>query len=314
MGKIKDLNTIPNLYLILSNEGFENVKISHLGGFWVLLNMDSVDAKEKVCKHVDVGSWFSGLQPAYDSFVCDERITWISIEGLPPKAMTHNTFVKIVSIWGDLTNVEDSESMSLSFKRLCVKIKANVTINDTIKVIMNGKLFWIRIKELEPWSSNFNDEKDDNSISKDESVDNDLENNNDNLTNVFELDNENEIDHVSDSSCMNENDMVFKQVLKSPENPSKSADPFNIYSLLKMNKEEVMMEDNKNNVTSDKSDLNFLLGSHLIEFKGVSSIKSGRSLLDVMDELIKVGHTMGYNMDGCLKNIELIIGSQGDHN
>nr|GEY15513.1 hypothetical protein [Tanacetum cinerariifolium] len=61
MGKIKDLNAIPNLYLILYNEGFENVKISHLGGFWVLLNMDSVDAKEKVCKHVGVGSWFSGL-------------------------------------------------------------------------------------------------------------------------------------------------------------------------------------------------------------------------------------------------------------
>ncbi|GJX92049.1 RNA-directed DNA polymerase, eukaryota [Tanacetum coccineum] len=31
-----------------------------------------------------------------------------------------------------------------------------------------------------------------------------------------------------------------------------------------------------------------------------------------MDELIKVGQTMGYNMDGCVKNIEAIIGSQGD--
>nr|GEV37129.1 RNA-directed DNA polymerase, eukaryota, nucleotide-binding alpha-beta plait domain protein [Tanacetum cinerariifolium] len=182
MGKIKDLNAIPNLYLILSNEGFENVKISHLGGFWVLLNMDSVDAKEKVCKHVGVGSCFSGLQPACDSFVCNERITWISIEGLPPKAMTHNTFVKIVYIWGDRTNVEDSESMSLPYKRLCVKIKANVTINDIIKVIVN--------------------------------VDNDLENNNDNLTNDFKIDNGNEIDHV-------------------------------------------VMEDNMNTVTSDKSDPQF---------------------------------------------------------
>nr|GEW63702.1 hypothetical protein [Tanacetum cinerariifolium] len=142
MGKIKDLNAIPNLNVILYNEGFVNVKISHLG-------------------------------------------------------------------------------------------------------------------ELEPWSPNFNDEKDDNSVSRDESADNDLENNNDNLMNDFELDNENEIDHVSESSCMNENDLVYKQASKSPKNPSKSGDQFNIYSLLKKNKEEVVMEDNMNNVTSDKSDPSF---------------------------------------------------------
>nr|GEW03533.1 hypothetical protein [Tanacetum cinerariifolium] len=38
------------------------------------------------------------------------------------------------------------------------------------------------------------------------------------------------------------------------------------------------------------------------------------SIIDLMDELVKVGQTMGYNMDGCVKNIETIIGSQGDHN
>ncbi|GJV84911.1 RNA-directed DNA polymerase, eukaryota [Tanacetum coccineum] len=54
---------------------------------------------------------------------------------------------------------------------------------------------------------------------------------------------------------------------------------------------------------------------HVCVFKGVtSSIKSGGSLLDIMDELIKVGHAMGYKMDGCLKNLEAIIGSKGDHN
>nr|GEZ01033.1 RNA-directed DNA polymerase, eukaryota, reverse transcriptase zinc-binding domain protein [Tanacetum cinerariifolium] len=32
------------------------------------------------------------------------------------------------------------------------------------------------------------------------------------------------------------------------------------------------------------------------------------SILEVMDELIKVGKTMGYNMDACVKNIEAILG------
>ncbi|GKB55852.1 hypothetical protein Tco_0912038 [Tanacetum coccineum] len=57
MGKIKDINALPNLYLILSNKGFKNVKLTHL-------------------------------------------------------------------------DVEDSESTTISYKRLCVKVKSNVTIND----------------------------------------------------------------------------------------------------------------------------------------------------------------------------------------
>ncbi|GJV34567.1 hypothetical protein Tco_1394967 [Tanacetum coccineum] len=68
MGKIKDLNALPNLYLIFSNEGFDNVKLTHLGGLWVLLDMDSIETKEKVVKHVGVGSWFNELHQASNSF------------------------------------------------------------------------------------------------------------------------------------------------------------------------------------------------------------------------------------------------------
>nr|GEV73961.1 RNA-directed DNA polymerase, eukaryota [Tanacetum cinerariifolium] len=108
MGKIKYINAIQNLYLILANMGFENVKITHLGGIWVLLDMDSIAVKDKILKHVGVGSWFNELQSACNLFLCDERITWISIEGLPIKAFTRNTFAKIVSSWE--ANDDDSSS------------------------------------------------------------------------------------------------------------------------------------------------------------------------------------------------------------
>ncbi|GKB82948.1 hypothetical protein Tco_0949843 [Tanacetum coccineum] len=36
------------------------------------------------------------------------------------------------------------------------------------------------------------------------------------------------------------------------------------------------------------------------------------SLLEVLDGMIKVGQTMGFSMDGCLKDMKIIIGSQGD--
>ncbi|GKB85016.1 RNA-directed DNA polymerase, eukaryota, partial [Tanacetum coccineum] len=41
--------------------------------------------------------------------------------------------------------------------------------------------------------------------------------------------------------------------------------------------------------------------------------KDGGSILNLMDELIKVGQAMGYNMDGCIENIGVIIGEQGDN-
>ncbi|GKG10476.1 hypothetical protein Tco_0341876 [Tanacetum coccineum] len=46
-------------------------------------------------------------------------------------------------------------------------------------------------------------------------------------------------------------------------------------------------------------------------FKKAESPRTGGSLLNLLDELIKVGQTMGYNMDGCMKNIEETIEVQG---
>ncbi|GJS65703.1 RNA-directed DNA polymerase, eukaryota [Tanacetum coccineum] len=39
-------------------------------------------------------------------------------------------------------------------------------------------------------------------------------------------------------------------------------------------------------------------------FKKVESPKSGGSILQLLDNLVKVGHAMGYKMEGCVKNIE----------
>ncbi|GJV54696.1 RNA-directed DNA polymerase, eukaryota [Tanacetum coccineum] len=74
MGKMKDINALSNLFIILANEGFENVKLFYLGGQWVLLELDSVTSKEKITNHVGVGSWFEVLKPACNSFVCEELL------------------------------------------------------------------------------------------------------------------------------------------------------------------------------------------------------------------------------------------------
>ncbi|GKD25819.1 hypothetical protein Tco_1232033, partial [Tanacetum coccineum] len=270
------------------------------------------------------------------SFVSDERITWITIEGLPITAMTRNTCARIVSSWGEIIDVDEPESTTLSYKKLCVKVKSHVTINGKVKFIMKGKVFWIQIKELETWVPKFTEVKEDDSSSEDEIDGEDKVHNSDS-----ELDIDNEVDHVSVSSCMNEygNDQMSKKdpTVNEQAASDKPDDPFGIYKILKRNNDKVASESvdpqfpsgftpvvakvivtgdaDPNQVPHPKIDVtnnNKDVSNATSGYNGVSKLKSGGSLLDVMDELIKVRQIMGYNMEGCMHNIEAIIGSQGD--
>ncbi|GJV67690.1 RNA-directed DNA polymerase, eukaryota [Tanacetum coccineum] len=81
MGRVKDINSIPNLQILLAKEGFEHVKLSYLGGLWVLIELDNEGSKQKFLDHVGVNSWFCTLLNAYNDFVSDERVVWVDIEG-----------------------------------------------------------------------------------------------------------------------------------------------------------------------------------------------------------------------------------------
>ncbi|GKG54006.1 hypothetical protein Tco_0557529, partial [Tanacetum coccineum] len=71
---------------------------------------------------------------------------------------------------GTLFDVDDTDDASLPFKKLCVVTKASTIINDKIKIIIKGKIYWIRIRELEAWTPDFDGDICDNSSSDEESV------------------------------------------------------------------------------------------------------------------------------------------------
>nr|GEZ82210.1 RNA-directed DNA polymerase, eukaryota, nucleotide-binding alpha-beta plait domain protein [Tanacetum cinerariifolium] len=174
MGRAKGVSAIPNLPCIIFKECFQNVKLSYLGGMWVLFEFDSLASKEKFLNHYGIGSWFTELIQATSSFEKDERIVWIFIEGLPIKAWTPNTFRKIASLWGEQ------------------------------KVIIQGKVYWIRVKKLDDWFPNFQEDDQDDLSSHGESEEGDVANKADN--------NESDVDGVSESSFMHENDTAHKDV------------------------------------------------------------------------------------------------------
>ncbi|GJT14486.1 RNA-directed DNA polymerase, eukaryota, partial [Tanacetum coccineum] len=231
----------------------------------------------------------------------------------------------------------EPECMALSFKKLFVKVKSHVTINDKVKVIVKGEVFWIHIKELEPWVPKFTEVKDDDSSSEDEFDGKDKVNQSDSV-----MDNDDEVDHVSESSCMNEygNDRMLKKAPFVNEQAAsvKSNDPFGIYKILKRDITKVASKSVDPQFppgfTPDVAEVNVVEDANPIpvnvakvndvpnnnkggssatsRYNGIPKLKSGGSLLEVMDEMIKVGQIIGYNMDGCIHNIEAIIGAQGD--
>nr|GEX56111.1 RNA-directed DNA polymerase, eukaryota, nucleotide-binding alpha-beta plait domain protein [Tanacetum cinerariifolium] len=109
MGEVKQFSSINNLRVLLSNEGFQNVKLAYLGGLWVMIELESSKTKTKFMQHVGVASWFSRLCNAQSDFVSRERIVWVDIEGVPLHAWPLYTFNKIGSRWGEQVNL-DTES------------------------------------------------------------------------------------------------------------------------------------------------------------------------------------------------------------
>ncbi|GKA71345.1 hypothetical protein Tco_0777484, partial [Tanacetum coccineum] len=315
MGKVKEVSDIPNLPVMITKEGFQNVKFNYLMGLWILFEFESISIKDKFLAHTGVRSWFSTIKQADNSFVNDERIVWVSVEGLPIKAWTPNSFRKIVSCWGELVDWEESEHNSLSCKHLCLKTKMNVIINDTRKIIVQGKVFWIRVKELDAWVPDFEEDNSDDLSSDEEEP---------KANNNINIDDTSDAYRVSESSFVQEMDHVIDSLPVDSthsktrednlgEDELQSEDHFNIYDLLKKKnkknnstcnsgseepkfphgftlsttEQELIREDQLQGSSKSKQKCGVpSLGS---SNSGSFKLKAGGSILDLMEELVCVG-------------------------
>ncbi|PWA44201.1 hypothetical protein CTI12_AA529430 [Artemisia annua] len=202
MGEVKQFASIVNLRVLLSNEGFHNVKLTYLGGLWVMFELHSAKTKDKFLKHVGVASWFSRLCNAQRDFVSKERIVWVDIEGVPLHAWSRSTFCKIGSKWGE--------------------------------IIVQGKVFVIRAKELFVWSPVFTDVTDVVYCSDDESEKGDAGNIGSKEGNCQDknLDEESDDEVVSDTVFGEPEENLETDQEKSVNGKEHSSDPFNLNELL----------------------------------------------------------------------------------
>ncbi|GKD31996.1 RNA-directed DNA polymerase, eukaryota, partial [Tanacetum coccineum] len=233
MGEVRQFSSINNLHVLLHNEGFPNVEIAYLGGLWVMIKLGSSNAKHNLMKHVGVASWFVRLCKAQSDFVANDRIVWIDIEGVPLHAWSRNTFQKIGSKWGEVMELEEDNVDLFARKRLCIKTNQADNILESFKIIVKGKVFRIRAKELFVWSPSFKKPPEVEHSTNDESVEEDIDNivHDNNLNN---LDEESDKDAVSET-CFGDNGAeqdYANEVDQQHKDKETSYDPFNIYELL----------------------------------------------------------------------------------
>ncbi|GKB76812.1 RNA-directed DNA polymerase, eukaryota, partial [Tanacetum coccineum] len=347
MGEVKSFSSIPNLHSILLKEGFQNVNLTYMGGLWVMMELESIKIKKKNLQHVGVSSWFHRVCNAQPDFVANERIVWVDIEGVPLHAWSRKTFTKICSKWGEMLELEESSDDFFARKRICIKTKLEDNILEKFKIIIRGKIFVIRAKELFVWSPVFNEVKEAALCSDDESLNGEEVHKGENNMN-FDSGSESDIEAVPDT-CFGEVDgnLDGDNVVEQPVNEKEySPDPFGIYGLMgkkdagadiseddksipyppgftPMNPKDDGIEQGSNGkepskspnrsvcsrVVMDSHNTDAVLGSD--ERGAGCSQKKGGSVLVVLDDIIKIGKAMGYSMEGCEKDIEGIIRSHG---
>ncbi|GJU77776.1 putative RNA-directed DNA polymerase, eukaryota, reverse transcriptase zinc-binding domain protein [Tanacetum coccineum] len=83
MVKVKDIDTISNMYHICHNEGFLDGKINYVGGLWVWIQFTSAKSCEVFKSNDSLNKLWTFITVHSPSFVVDERIIWIEINGLP---------------------------------------------------------------------------------------------------------------------------------------------------------------------------------------------------------------------------------------
>ncbi|GKC68316.1 hypothetical protein Tco_1100914, partial [Tanacetum coccineum] len=54
MGKVKEFSSLTNLKVVFANEGFDNIKLKYMGGYWVMIEFQSEDSKEKFKANVGI--------------------------------------------------------------------------------------------------------------------------------------------------------------------------------------------------------------------------------------------------------------------
>ncbi|GJY42097.1 hypothetical protein Tco_0429367 [Tanacetum coccineum] len=195
LAKLKEVGSMSSLYRIFRNEGFDGLKIHHVGRLWIWIQFPSVDAcmafKSNVCM-MQIASLIKYVTP---TFKVDERMIWVKISGLLLCAWGSNAFKKMASVFGKFMFFEDEQSSTMSMGKVCISTNSQTFLFEKVHIDIHGEIFKVQVQELGTWSINIIDDYLDSSSNdngdKEEKVCDSVDEEADNgMENIFNNDNE----------------------------------------------------------------------------------------------------------------------------
>ncbi|GJY45692.1 RNA-directed DNA polymerase, eukaryota, reverse transcriptase zinc-binding domain protein [Tanacetum coccineum] len=146
--KLKDIDSMSNMYTICRNEGFSDLNIHHVGGYWIWIQFPSSSACSKFQENESLKKLYSVKRAPSSNFTVDERILWIEISGLPLCAWGSNAYKKIACSFGKFLFFEKEDSSALSSGRVCISSKSHDLIYENVQVEINNELFEATVQEI----------------------------------------------------------------------------------------------------------------------------------------------------------------------
>nr|GEX60268.1 RNA-directed DNA polymerase, eukaryota [Tanacetum cinerariifolium] len=318
---LKDNNIRENEGIALTSEGFDDINIRYMGELWVMLEFTSCKSKDLFHSNVGAGSWFSVLQKAEYDFTMKGRIVWVEVE-----------------------DVDDQKELCFHSRRLCIYTKSHSNIFDSFKIAFRGKVYWISAKEVPGWIPEIMEVSDD-----DEQSVKDVKGGDTTVHEVGNHGEDSDVDEVlemmfdessSQKKKQSEDPFGIYPLLDKKRKVNAHGDtvngeslkyplgftPFDAMEMMEQGTENVEKQnedrDQNNNVEeplNGRDDCSDNMGTKPDDldsrcsgrFKKSVAPRTGGSILCLMEEVVKVGQTMGYNMEGCVKDIMNIIESQG---
>ncbi|GJS21010.1 RNA-directed DNA polymerase, eukaryota [Tanacetum coccineum] len=282
-------------------------------GGWSVRNTKSGIGNEGFSILAFTDTW---LIQASSEFTIDKRVTMVEIEGIPLKVWNENTFIRIASKWGTLLNVENLEKGNYHCKRLCVLTKSMSHIFESFKINYKGKTHWVRAIEIPGWTPDLDDQNDEESDSEDaecEEVfkkDFDVEEENpkskDDVVSSEQNGKQSE-DPFNIYSLLNKDKMKNNKEASTKESleyPPGFTPRENDVENIEMDNQKDNCDGEFGNVNNISDEVKFSSGFKTNKKAGGESMDSdhcresegsrkGGSILMLMDELVKVGQTMG---------------------
>ncbi|GKA63264.1 hypothetical protein Tco_0762870 [Tanacetum coccineum] len=299
--KVKEVDTISNMYCICRNEGFNDIKIHYVGGLWVWIQFENEKTCEAFKSNVSLNSLWSSLMSVSPSFVVDERLIWIEISGLPLCAWGSNALKKVISLFGKFKFFDSESDDIMSMGRVCIATKLPPSVSETVSVVINGKTFDVHVKETRIWSTSIINDLDgsdsDDSYDEKESR---SSNENEEKTEVLDDFIEQVVEEKVDENPINEVHQEEEELIGMESHSTSGGKPPGF---------EDVFKNGKDSEYSGSSARVNKCSTFFGNFK--SNERKDFCFKTEMNKMIEVGEALGYDVKGCKRSLRKMINGIG---